>query len=98
MMYVTWDLWAGREEKGREWWSDEVGVVVAENRWDFEEWLQRRDTVTYDRYRAQKAVVKQTGKVAKTIADWRVGERLSAIEDRLGELLGNDLEGNTKMF
>ena len=34
-----------------------------------------------------KAIVKQTVKVAKTMADWRWRERL-----------GNDFEGNKKMF
>ena len=39
------------------------------------------------RYRAQEAVVKQTVKVAKRLADWRFREQL-----------GNDFEGNKNMF
>ena len=60
---------------------------MAEKRKAFEEWLQRRDGNTYDRYREQRAVVKRAVKVAKRMADWRWGERL-----------GNDFEGNKKMF
>ena len=68
--------------------SEEVGVSVAEkNRRAFEEWLQRRDRVTYDRYRAQRVVVKRAVKVAKRMEDWRWGERL-----------GNDFEGKKDMF
>ena len=48
----------GQRRKG----SEGVGVVVmvSEKRRAFDEWLQRRDRVTYDRYRAQKEVVKQS--------------------------------------
>ena len=53
----------------------------------FEEWLQRRDSVTYDRYRAQRVAVKLAVQAAKRMADRRLGERL-----------GNDFEGNKKMF
>ena len=52
----------------------EVGGAVAEKKRAFEEWLSRRDRVIYDRYRAQRVVVKQAVKVAKRIADWRWGE------------------------
>ena len=38
----------GQRRKGSEWWSEEVGVVMAEKRRASEEWLQRRDWVTYD--------------------------------------------------
>ena len=37
----------------------------------FEEWLQRRDRVTYDRYRAQRVVVKLSVQAAK---EWRTGD------------------------
>ena len=40
-------------------WSEEVSVLVAEKRRAFEEWLQRRDGVTRDTYRAQRAVVER---------------------------------------
>ena len=40
-----------------------------------------------DRYRAQRVVVKRAVKVAKRMADWLWGERL-----------GNNFEGNKKMF
>ena len=43
---------------------------MAEKRRAFEEWLQRRDRVTYDRYRAQRVVVKRAVKAAKEMADW----------------------------
>ena len=63
-------MWvAMQRRKGSEWWSEELGVEVAEKRRAFEEWLQRIDSITYDRYRAQRAVVKLTVKVAKRMAD-----------------------------
>ena len=43
--------------------------------------------VAYDRYRAQRVVLKRAVKVAKRMAVWR-----------WGELLGNDFEGNKKLF
>ena len=64
-----------------------MGKAVAEKRRAFVEWLQRRDRVTYDRYRAQRVVVKLAVQAAKRMADRRWGERL-----------GNDFEGNNKMF
>ena len=42
---------------------------------------------TYDRYRAQRVAVKLAVEAAKRMADRRWGERL-----------GNDFEGNKKMF
>ena len=47
----------GQRSKG----SEEVCRAVAEKRRALEEWPQRRDRLTYDRYRAQK--------VAKRMAD-----------------------------
>ena len=77
----------GGQRNESEWWSEEVSVAVAEKRRAFEEWVQRRDMVTYDRYREQKAVVKQRVKVAKRMADWSQGERL-----------GNNFEFKKNMF
>ena len=51
------------------------GGAVAKKRTAFEEWLQRRDRVTYDRYRDQRVVVKRAVKVKKIMADGRWGER-----------------------
>ena len=48
---------------------------------------QRRDRVTYDRYRAQTVAVKLAIQAAKRMADRQWGERL-----------GNDFESNKKMF
>ena len=64
-----------------------MGRAVAEKRRAFEEWLQRRDRVTYDRYRAQRVAAKLADQAAKRMADRRWGERL-----------GNDFEGNKKLF
>ena len=64
-----------------------MGRAVAEKRRAFEEWLQRRDRVTYDRYRAQRVAVKLAVQAAKRMPDRRWGQRL-----------GNDFEGNKKMF
>ena len=66
----------GQRRKWSEWWNEEVGRAVAEKRRAFEEWLQRRERLTYDRYRAQRVVVKRAVKVVKIMADWRWGERL----------------------
>ena len=41
-----------------------MGGVVAKKRRAFEEWLQRRDKVTYYIYRAQRVAVKWAVKVA----------------------------------
>ena len=65
--------------------NNEVGGVVVERRRAFEEWLQRSDRVTNDRYRAQRVVVKRAVQVLKRTADWRWRERL-----------GNDFDGNSK--
>ena len=77
----------GQTRKGSEWWNEEVGKAGAEKRKAFEEWLRRRDRVTYDRDRAQRVAVKLAVQDAKRMADRRWGERL-----------GNDFEGNKKMF
>ena len=78
----------GRQSrKGGEWWNKEVGMAMAVKRRAFEEWLQRRDRLTYDRYQAQRVVMKLAVKVAKRRADWRWGERL-----------GNNFEGNKTMY
>ena len=63
-----------------------MGRAVAEKR-AFEEWLQRRDRVTYDRYWAQCMAVILAVQAAKRMADRRWGERL-----------GNDFQGYKKMF
>ena len=55
-------------------WSElykEVGGAVAKKRGAFEEWLQRRDRVTYDRYQVHRVVVKSAVKISKRMADWR---------------------------
>ena len=46
-----------------------MGRAVAEKRRAFEEFLQRRDRVTYDRYRAQRVAVKLAVQAAKRMAD-----------------------------
>ena len=78
---------SGQRRKGSKWWNEEVSRAVAKKKRAFEEWLQRRDRLTYDRYRIQRVVVKRAVKVAKRMADLRWGERL-----------GNNFEGNKKMF
>ena len=77
----------GQRRKGSEWWNDEVGGAVAETRRAFEEWLHRRESVTYDRYRAQRVVVKLAAQAAKRMADRRWKEPLD-----------KDFEGNKKLF
>ena len=73
--------------KGIQYIQYGVGRAVAEKRRAFEKWLQRTDRVTYDSYRAQRVVVKLAVQAVKRMADRRWGERL-----------GNDFEGNKKMF
>ena len=43
----------GQRRKGSKWWNEEVGRADAERRRAFEEWHQRKDRVTYNRYREQ---------------------------------------------
>ena len=62
----------GQRRKGSEWWN-EVGMAVAEKRRAFEESLQRKDRVTYDRYQAQRVAVKLAVQAAKRMADRRWG-------------------------
>ena len=59
--------------KVSEWWDEEVERAMAEKKRAFEEYLQRRDKVTYDRYRAQRVVVKWAVQVAKIMTDRRWG-------------------------
>ena len=66
----------GQRRKGSEWWNEEVGRAVAKKRRAFEEWLQRRDRVTYDKYQAQRVAAKLAVQAAKRMADRRWGERL----------------------
>ena len=77
----------GQRRKGSEWRNEEVGKAVAEKSRAFEEWLKRRDRVTYDRYRAQRVAVKLAVQAAKRMADRQWEERL-----------GNNFEGNKTMF
>ena len=64
-----------------------MGWAMVEKRRAFQDWLQRRDRVTYDRYQAPRVAVTLTVQAAKRMEDRRWGERL-----------GNDLEGTKKMF
>ena len=48
-----------------------MGRAVAEKRRAFEEWLQRRDRVTYDRCRPQRVAVKLAVQAAK---EWWTGD------------------------
>ena len=59
-------LVGGQRRKGSECWNEEVGKAGAEKRRAFEEWLQRRNRVTYDRYRVQR--------VAKLQKEWQTGD------------------------
>ena len=64
-----------------------MGRAVAQKRRAFEEWLQTRDRMTYDRYRAQRVAAKLAIQAAKRMANRRWGERL-----------GYDFEGNKKIL
>ena len=63
--------------------SKNVEKRDAEKRRAFEEWLQRRDGVTYDRYRAQRVVVEQEVQAAKRMgtgdgeSDWGMISRVT---------------------
>ena len=75
----------GQRRKGSEWWNQEVGRAVAEKRRAVEEWLQRRDRVTYDRYRARSVVAKLAVLVANEWwtsdgeSDWGMISRVTKI-------------------
>ena len=62
-----------------------MGRAVAEKRRAFEEWLQRRDRVTYDRCRAQRVAVKLAVQAAKERrtgdgeSDWGMISRVKKI-------------------
>ena len=60
----------GQRRNESEWWNEQIDASVAENRRAFEEWLQSRDRVTYNRYVAYRVVVKRAVKIAKRMADW----------------------------
>ena len=66
----------GQRRKGSEWWNEEVGRAYPEKRRVFEEWLHRRDRITYDRYWAQRVVVKWAVKVEKRMPVWPRREQL----------------------
>ena len=56
-----------QRRKGSKLWNKKVGRAVAEKTIACEEWLQKRDKVTYDRYLTQRVVVNWAVKVAKRI-------------------------------
>ena len=82
-----------------EWWNDEVGRAVAVNRRAFEEWLHRRDIVTYDRYWAQRGAVKRAIKSRKKNhsgdgkSDW---EMISRVKNDNGKILRYGVEGRRR--
>ena len=55
----------GQRRNESRWWSEEVGVTVAENRRACGQMLQRRNGDKHKRYQAQRAVVKQAVNVLK---------------------------------
>ena len=69
MKLIKW-----QRRKGSEWWNEELDKAVAEKRKAFEEWLQRRDRVTYDRYWAQRVAVKLAVPAAQRMVEQRWGE------------------------
>ena len=77
----------GGVRKGSEWWNEEVEVAVGEKRRAFEEWLQRKNAETYEKYREKRMEVKRKVRGAKRAADWRWGQKL-----------GVNYEVNKKMF
>ena len=66
VMECTYMRRVGRQRReGSEWWNEEVGRTVAKKRRALEEWLERSERVTYDRYRAQTVAVKLAVQAAK---------------------------------
>ena len=55
----------GQIRKGSECGNAEVGKAVAKMRSAFEEWLHRRDRVTFDRYRTQEWLRNMQSKLQK---------------------------------
>ena len=63
--------------KGSEWWNDKVKKAVNEKKWMYEEWLQKKDALSYGRYKRKRMEVKNVVKKAKREADERWGERMN---------------------
>ena len=62
-------LGGGQRRTGSEFWRGSCGGGRRERK-AFEEWLQRIDRDSYDRYHAQKAEVQKAVKVVKIMANW----------------------------
>ena len=76
---------AGQRKNGSGGTNEQVDGAVTEKRKAFEEWLQRRDRVSYDIYQAQRVLVNRAVKVAKRMAtgdgksDWEMISRVTKI-------------------
>ena len=66
-------------KKLSDWWNQAVGKTVAEKRRAFERWQQRRNRVTYDRYRAHNVVVKRAVKVCKKNGGLVIGRAIGEL-------------------
>jgi len=73
--------------RGSEWWNEDVKKVVKEKKSMYEEWLQKKDAVSYERYKSKRMEVKNAVRKAKREADERWGERLN-----------ESFKENSKMF
>merc|ERR1711915_38529 len=73
--------------KGSEWWNEEVKRKVEEKKKAFEEWLQKDNVLSYERYKEKKVEVKRKVREAKRTADFRWGQEL-----------GKSFEENKKKF
>ena len=57
--------------KGSEWWGEALWVVVAEKMHANEVWLQRKDGVSFERYKDIKNLARRVVPVAKVSVDER---------------------------
>ena len=77
----------GKERKRGEWWNYKVKSAILQKRKVFEQWLQIRSEKAFDRYREERRKVKAV-----------VRESKRKVEDTFRTNLGQNFEGNRKMF
>ena len=64
----------GGIRKGSEWWNESVKKAVDEKKKAYEEWLQCKNVEKHEKYKREKAKVKQKVNEAKRAADFRWGQ------------------------
>ena len=91
-----WRRVGGKKRNGSEWWNEEVKRAVEYKKRLFEEWLQGKDRVKYERYKEQRREVKVIIRRAKRDADWRWGRRLEENYDRNNRMFWKEVKSVRK--